>query len=170
MSDSLVNNFQRLAKYNTLANRRLFETCARLGDAGRRKARPAFFGSIHGTLNHIMVGDRIWLARFAGEEVPSINLDAILYEDFDELRGARAFEDERIETFASGLDKEFLGGKIRYVNNEGKIYVDPVDLLVAHLFNHQTHHRGQVHDMLTQTNVPPPVLDLHRVIKSTLDR
>jgi uncharacterized damage-inducible protein DinB len=106
-----------------------------------------------------------WLARFAGEEVPSINLDTILYEDSDKLRGARAFEDERIETFASGLGKDFLGGKIRHLNNEGKVYVD---LLVAHLFNHQTHHRGQVHDMLTQTNVPPPVLDLHRVINSTL--
>ncbi len=116
-----------------------------------------------------MVGECSWLARFAGEEVPSINLDALLYEDFDELRGVRASEDERIETLASGLDKEFLGGRPRYVNNEGKVYVDPVDLLAAHLFNHQTHHRGQVHDMLTQTNVPPPVLDLHRVIKPTLD-
>jgi uncharacterized damage-inducible protein DinB len=159
-----------MARYNTLANRRLYETCARLSDAERKKARPAFFGSIHGTLNHIMVGDRIWLARFAGEEVPSTNLGAILYEDFDELRRARAAEDKRIEAFASDLDEEFLGGTIRYINNEGRIHVDPVDLLVTHFFNHQTHHRGQIHDMLTQTNVPPPVLDLHRVIKPNPDR
>lgn len=169
MAGSLIQNFRMLARYNTLANRRLYEACASLSDAERKEDRPAFFGSIHGTLNHIMVGDRIWLARFGGEEVPSTNLDAVLYEDFDELRGARVSEDERIEAFAFGLDEELLGGKIRYTNNEGKIYVDPVDLLVAHLFNHQTHHRGQIHDMLTQTEVPPPVLDLHRVIKPTPD-
>ncbi len=148
-----------MARYNTLANRRLYEACAHLSDAERKKARPAFFGSIHGTLNHIMIGDRIWLAQFAGEEVPSTNLDAILYEDFDELRRARVSEDELIEAFVSSLDEEFLGGTIQYTNNEGKIYVDPVDLLVTHFFNHQTHHRGQIHDMLTQTDVPPPVLE-----------
>src|SRR3712207_9336311 len=94
-----------LARYNTLANRRLYEACARLSSAERKKARPAFFGSIHGTLNHIMVGDRIWLARFEGEEVPSTNVDAILYKGFEELREARRAEDARIEAFASGLDR-----------------------------------------------------------------
>ncbi len=154
-----------LARYNALANRRLYEACARLPDAERKKRRPAFFGSIHGTLNHLVLGDRIWLARFSGEEVPSTNLDAILYEDFGELREAREKEDSRIQTFAAGIDEPFSKGTIRYVNNEGRTLEDPVELLVAHFFNHQTHHRGQVHDMLTQTNVPPPVLDLHRVIR-----
>jgi len=170
VTDPLIRNFQTLARYNALANRRLYEACNRLPDAERKKTRQAFFGSIHGTLNHIVIGDRIWLARFAGEEVPSDNLDAILYEDFGELWEARVSEDARIETFVSGLDEEFLKGTIRYTNNEGKIYEDPVVLLVAHFFNHQTHHRGQVHDMLTQTDVPPPVLDLHRVIKPDPDR
>ena len=165
MSDPLARHFRMLARYNALANRRLYETCARLGDAERKKERPAFFGSIHATLNHVLVGDRIWLARFGGEDVPSTNLDAVLYEDFDELRHARGLEDERIDAFAIGLTEGFLGGTIRYVNNAGKTYEDPINLLVAHFFNHQTHHRGQIHDMLTQTNVPPPVLDLHRVIK-----
>ena len=170
MADSLIQNFQMMARYNTLANRRLYEACASLSDAERKEDRPAFFGSIHGTLTHIMVGDRIWLARFGGEKVSSTNLDAILYEDFDELRRGRIFEDERIETFAFGLDEEFLCGKIRYTNNEGEIYVDPVNLLVAHLFNHQTHHRGHIHNMLVKTEVAPPVLDLHRVIKPAPDR
>ena len=166
MTPSLVENFRMLARYNTLANRRLYEACARLSDAERKKACPAFFGSIYGTLNHIMVGDRTWLARFEGEEVPSTNLDAILYEGFEELREARRAEDARIEAFASGgLDERFLGGEIRYTNNDGNVHADPVHLLVAHLFNHQTHHRGQVHDMLSQTDVPPPVLDLHRIIR-----
>ena len=160
-----VRHFRMLARYNALANRRVYEACARLGDAELEKERPAFFGSIHGTLNHVLVGDRIWLARFGGEEVPSTGLDAVLYEDFDGLRRAREHEDERIQAFASGLPDGFLGGTMRYVNEAGKTYEDPVRLLVAHLFNHQTHHRGQIHDLLTQTNVPPPVLDLHRVIK-----
>ena len=163
--NALVRHFRTLARYNALANRRLYDACARLGDAERKRRRPAFFGSIHGTLNHLMVGDRIWLARFSGEEVPSTNLDEILYEDFEGLWEARQAEDARIEAFAAGIDEGFLGETIRYVNNEGRSCDDPVDLLLAHFFNHQTHHRGQVHDMLTQTGVPPPVLDLHRVIR-----
>jgi uncharacterized damage-inducible protein DinB len=165
LTDALVRNFRTLARYNALANRRLYEACARLPDDERKKRRLAFFGSIHGTLNHIMIGDRIWLARFSGEEIPSTNLDAILYEDFGRLREARDKEDSRIEAFAAGIDERFLKGKIRYVNNQGRTLEDPVELLVAHFFNHQTHHRGQVHDMLSQTEVPPPVLDLHRVIR-----
>ena len=99
MSNLPLRHFRMLARYNALANRRLYEACARLGDAERKKERPAFFGSIHGTLNHVLVGDRIWLARFGGEETPSTGLDAVLYEDFDELRRAREHEDERIEAF-----------------------------------------------------------------------
>jgi len=163
--NTLIRNFQMLARYNTLANGRLYAVCGRLGDAARKMARPAFFTSIHGTLNHIMVGDRIWLARFEGREVPSTGLDAVLYEDFADLRAARLDEDARIEAFAAGLTPAALAGTVRYVNNEGRVFDDPVGMLVAHLFNHQTHHRGQVHDMLSQTDVAPPVLDLHRVLK-----
>lgn len=165
MTDLLLRHFRTLAVYNKLANRRLYEACDRLSDSGRKKSRKAFFGSIHGTLNHIMVGDLIWMARFSGKEAPSTNLDAILYEDFEELWSARLQEDARIEAFAAGVDEEFLGGTVRYVNNENKAVEDPTDLLLAHFFNHQTHHRGQIHDMLTQTGVDPPVLDLHRVIR-----
>ena len=161
----LIQHFQMLARYNTLANRRLYEVCNRLDDLERKRTRPAFFKSIYGTLNHIMVGDRIWLSRFEGKEVPSTGLDAILYEDFDQLSKARISEDERIEAFAASLNYEFLSGTIKYRNNQGNIYIDPVDLLIAHFFNHQTHHRGQVHDMLTQTEIAPPVLDMHRVIR-----
>ena len=158
-------HFDMLALYNRWANNRLYDAAAQLPDEDYRADRGAFFKSVHGTLNHLMVGDRIWLGRFGGEEVPSTNLDAILYEDFEELRKVREAEDARIEVFAAGIDEEILSGTIRYVNNEGKTCDDPVELLVAHFFNHQTHHRGQVHNMLSQTEVPPPVLDLHRVIR-----
>ncbi|NER36680.1 MAG: damage-inducible protein DinB [Oscillatoria sp. SIO1A7] len=165
MKNLLVSHFQMLAQYNKLANRRLYETCAKLDRSERDRIRPAFFKSIQGTLNHIMVGDRIWLARFEGREVPSTGLDAILYPDFEELRATRIAEDDRIETFARRIDEDFLAGTIQYVNNTGHLHVDPADLLVAHFFNHQTHHRGQIHDMLTQTDVAPPVLDMHRVLR-----
>ena len=165
MDDQLTHHFRTMASYNTIANRRLYEACARLPDAERKKTREAFFGSIMGTLNHLLVGDRLWLARLTGEDVPSTNLDATLHEDFGELREARRREDARIEAFAAGLDAGVLSGTIGYVNKAGGTYEDPVRLLLAHLFNHQTHHRGQVHDMLSQTEVAPPVLDLHRAVR-----
>ncbi len=165
VTDPLIVHFQLLARYNRLANARLYGACAGLSEAELKRPRPAFFTSIHGTLNHILLGDRIWLARFEGGTVPSTGLDAILYEGFAELRAARVAEDARIEAFAAGLGAGFLGGSIRYTNNEGRSFDDPVDLLLTHLFNHQTHHRGQVTDLLMQTDTKPPVLDLHRVLK-----
>ena len=134
-------------------------------EGSTRRAHATPTPSARSTLSHLVAGDRIWLARFSGEESPSTNLDAILYEDFGELREAREGDNSRIEAFAAGIDERFLKRRIHYVNNEGRTLEDPVELLVAHFFNHQTHHRGQVHDMLTQTGVPPPVLDLHRVIR-----
>lgn len=161
----LIQHFQRLARYNTLANRQLYDACAQLSDAERTRPRPAFFKSIHGTLNHILVSDRIWLTRFEGGTIPSTGLDTILYADFDELRAARVNEDRRIETFANRLTDTCLMQFIRYVNNQGRTLEDPTDLLIAHFFNHQTHHRGQIHDLLTQTAVTPPSLDMHRLIR-----
>lgn len=154
-----------LARYNALANCKLYEVCSQLPDLERKRIRPAFFKSIHGTLNHIMVGDRIWLARFEGKQISSTRLDAILYEDFNKLQEARVAEDQRIEIFAGGLTEKFLGSTIQYVNSAGKTCKDPVALLLAHFFNHQTHHRGQIHDMITQTEIAPPSLDMHRVIR-----
>ncbi|WP_421655479.1 DinB family protein [Leptothermofonsia sp. ETS-13] len=120
MAHSLISHFQMLAQYNTLANRKLYAVCAELDDLERKRIRPAFFKSIHGTLNHVMVGDRIWLNRFEGKEVPSTGLDAILYEDFDQLWQARVVQDERIEAFTASLTDDFLNQSIRYRNNQGK--------------------------------------------------
>lgn len=162
----LIAHFQMMARYNRLANERLYDCCARLSDAERKKDRQAFFKSIHATLNHIMVGDRNWMTRFEGGTVSSAHLDAILYDDFDELRAARVREDARIERFAAGLSEEFLAGEIAYHTHEGKPSRNPTRMLLAHLFNHETHHRGQVHDMLSQAGIATPVLDLPRVIQA----
>ena len=96
MSSALIDNYRQLAAYNRRANERLYAACAQLSDEARKAERPAFFKSIHGTLNHIMVGDRIWMARFGGGEAPSTGLDAILFEAFDDLRAARAAKDASI--------------------------------------------------------------------------
>lgn len=164
MRPGLAAHFRTLGRYNRLANELLYAACTELDDAERRKDRGAFFRSIHGTLNHIMVGDRIWMARFEGGTAPSTGLDAILHDDFDELRAARVVEDARIEAFASRLDDALLAGTLAYVSHEGHAFDDPMTVLLAHFFNHQTHHRGQITAMLRQTDCPYPELDMHRVL------
>lgn len=167
MDQSLCGHFRTLARYNRLANDRLYEACGALSEEERGADRRAFFGSILGTLNHILIGDRIWLTRFEGGEIPSTSLGRILYEDFGALREARTAEDARVDRFADGLSEDFLSESITYVNNDNLELVDPNIVLVAHFFNHQTHHRGQVSAMITQTHVPSPVLDMHRVLFPT---
>jgi uncharacterized damage-inducible protein DinB len=158
----LIARFRMMARYNQLANERLYDCCARLSDAERKKNRQAFFKSIHATLNHIMVGDRNWMNRFEGGVAPSTPLDTILYDDFEELRAARVRED-RIERFAAGLSDGFLDSELAYVTNDGKSYRNANDAASASL-QHDTHHRGQVHDMLSQAGIATPVLDLPWVI------
>src|SRR5262245_18030700 len=99
MSDAAL--WCQYARYNALANTRLYDACAALDDATRKRDVGAFFGSLHGTLNHLLLGDRIWMARFNGEAHPSTSLDAILFEAFDALRQAREDMDARIEAFFS---------------------------------------------------------------------
>jgi uncharacterized damage-inducible protein DinB len=109
MTHPLIAHFQLLARYNILANQRIYSACAELTDAERKQIRPAFFKSIHNTLNHIMVGDRLWMTRFSGDEITSTGLDTILYEDFDQLWENRQIEDTKIEDFfqASSLHPHY---------------------------------------------------------------
>ncbi len=160
----LTTHFQLLARYNRIANERLFEACARLDGAEYRKPRPGSFGSIHGLLNHILVGDRRWLALFELGHRAAPKLDQILYDDFADLREARAREDAHIERFFLAVEPEFWMRSFPYINNRGLDYADTGHVACTHLFNHQTHHRGQVHVMLSQTPTPPPSLDLHRIV------
>jgi uncharacterized damage-inducible protein DinB len=158
----LIAHFRMMARYKRLDNKRWQDYCTRLYD-GEQKNRQDF--SKHPRdVNHIMVGDRNWMNRFEGGVASPAPLDTILYDDFEELRAARVREDERIERFAAGLSDQFLDGELAYVTNDGKSYRNPTPMLVAHLFNHETHHRGQVHDMLSQAGIATPVLDLPWVV------
>jgi uncharacterized damage-inducible protein DinB len=161
---NLLDAFRMLAGYNKIANERLYEQCGKLDLDDYLRARQGSFGSIHGLLNHVLLGDRIWLSRFAGGGNTTPPLNSILYERFADLRSARSEEDARIVTFFETADSNFLQRSIPYINNQGKNYVETAAVAVLHFFNHQTHHRGQVTVMLSQTAVKPPSLDLHRIL------
>jgi uncharacterized damage-inducible protein DinB len=152
--------FRRLARYNSWANRRLFGAVGRLDAAAFEAPRSGFFGSLQKTLNHILVADRIWLARFEGREHGMRALDQILHPEFAALARARTAEDARIERHLNELPAPSLADELAYRNMAGEAKRTPRGLALAHFFNHQTHHRGQAHAMLAGTPVPPPPLDL----------
>jgi uncharacterized damage-inducible protein DinB len=159
-----LQHFQMLARYNRIANERLYAKCSELSDSEYPMNRAGSFGSIHALLNHILRGDRIWMSRFEGGDQTTPPLNTVLYENFSELRRARVAEDARIESFFANLRPDFAAQSFAYINNQGKSYVEAAPVALSHFFNHQTHHRGQVHVMLSQTPVAPPSLDLHRII------
>ena len=154
-------HFALLARYNAWANARIYEAAAALSDADYRADRGAFFKSVHGTLNHLLVGDRIWMRRFTGAGDAPNRLDAILFEDFADLRAARDREDGRIVAYVDSVGEEALQGLIRYRTITNPTDVEqPLAPALLHFFNHQTHHRGQVHALLTGLTGAAPSLDL----------
>ena len=142
----MLAHYQMFAGYNAWCNERLYDAAAQVPDAAYRTDRGAFFKSLHGTLNHLLVGDRIWMQRLTGKGDVAPTLDSILYDDFASLRAARRAEDKRISTYIAELREDDLGKTIRY-----RTFVKPQDIeqvlapALAHFFNHQTHHRGQAH-------------------------
>ena len=157
----MKSHFVLLARYNAWANARIYEAAAALSDADYRANRGAFFKSVHGTLNHLLVGDRIWMRRFTGAGDAPNRLDAILFEDFADLRAARDREDGRIVAYVDSVGEEALQGLIRYRTITNPTDVEqPLAPALLHFFNHQTHHRGQVHALLTGLTGAAPSLDL----------
>ena len=157
----LTEHVRRFARYNRWANRRLYDACAQLSPDDYHAARPSFFGSIHATLNHILAGDSIWFGRFTNNVPTHIRkLSQILHEDFAGLRAAREAKDAEIIAFADILDEAKLNDTFSYANMAGQKFTDPLFPPLMHFFNHQTHHRGQVHGLLSHTGVSPPELDM----------
>jgi uncharacterized damage-inducible protein DinB len=150
-----------LASYNHWMNERLYALCADFPDEERKRDRGAFFKSIHGTLNHLLLGDRIWLGRFVGRPFVVGSLDQELYADFAELRAEREGTDREIEAWAASLAPADFEGTLRYtslVNPAPRSY--PFWVAATHFFNHQTHHRGQLTTLLAQAGIDPGVTDL----------
>ena len=160
MSDVWSEHFRFLARYNRWANARLYHVCEALPDLEYLKPRRAFFGSIHGTLSHLLVGDLVWFARFLGQTPAVSSLDEQPYESLVDLGAAREAEDEKIIAYVDGLRDDDILGTISYTTLAGTSQQDELRPLLTHAFNHQTHQRGQVHDMLSQTSVASPVLDI----------
>lgn len=160
-----------MARYSRWMNDKIYAVADKLTDAERKQDRGAFFGSIHRTLNHLLLADRVWLGRFngatlaEGEMGPGIrSLDQELYVDFDELRRERAKTDGDIDAFVATLTDEKLSGNLRYLRR-GVVNEFPLWHAVLHLFNHQTHHRGQVTTLLMQAGQDPGVTDLVAMLR-----
>jgi uncharacterized damage-inducible protein DinB len=154
--------FQQLARYNQWANGRLYAAVLELPNELYRKPTGVFFVSLHGTLNHLLLTDRLWLKRLTGigEELPN-QLNAVLFEHRQELAKARAAEDKRFLEVIDGYQDADLTKMIKYANTSGKKFEAPLSDLLIHVFNHQTHHRGQAHSCLSiLTGKEPPSLDL----------
>ncbi|MGI9437545.1 MAG: DinB family protein [Geminicoccaceae bacterium] len=151
----------RMARYNQWANQRLYNACEQLSANAYHQPRPAFFGSIHGTLNHILVGDLLWLARIERKDAAALKLDDQLHDDLAALKPARIDQDEHIVALTASYGDDDIAVSITYRTvTDPQEMTAPLHLCWLHLFNHQTHHRGQIHDMLSQTEVAPPPLDL----------
>jgi uncharacterized damage-inducible protein DinB len=152
--------FRMMAGYNRWMNERLYSLCATISDEERKRDRQAFFRSIHGTLNHLLLTDRSWLGRFTGEEFPILSLDQELFADFEDLRRERAVTDAAIEDFCARLTENRLAASIEYGTLAGKRYAHPLEPALVHFFNHQTHHRGQVTTLLSQLGIDPGATDV----------
>ena len=157
----LAGHMQALAAYRTWANQRLYSACADLSEADYRRPAGVYFSSMHGTLNHLLAVDRIWMRRLTGKGQAPDTLDAILFETFEDLRVARAAEDRRIESYVADVSPAELTAVFDYATTRGQLRNQPRFEALAHLFNHQTHHRGQAHAVLTRLGVAePPALDM----------
>ncbi len=163
----MLRHFRMLADYNRWANARVYDAAAQLSDGEFHEDRGAFFGSLHGTLNHLLVTDRLWMHRFTGNGDPPAALGVVLHEDLAGLRTAREAEDRRIADWMETLDETALAGDITYTSvlRPGAV-THPLHLAVAHMFNHHAHHRGQCHTILTSMGKPSLVLDLLDFLRS----
>ena len=154
---------QRMARYNRWQNQNLYGVADQLSDEERRRERGAFFGSIHKTLSHLLWADRIWMSRFS-PDVPKpqagIPESVSLYPDWDGLKRERAAFDETMIAWADKVDASYLQGDLTWYSGAQKRELTNARwILLTHLFNHQTHHRGQVHCMLTQAGAKPHATD-----------
>ena len=172
-SNAFARNYRFLARYNSWFNERLYDACERLTDEERKRDRGAFFGSIHTSLNHLVWGDRSWLRRFAAQGVPFPSLTAqtlalpdgavygtVLYGDWRELRAQRRQLDAAIEVWTRDMPPDFPLRVMRYANTKGIKREHPAWQALTHFFNHQTHHRGQITTLLSQSGIDPGTTDL----------
>ena len=160
-----------MAAYNAEMNRRIYAAASRIPDAARRLDRGAFWGSLHGTLCHLLWGDQMWMSRFDGWEKAAViqKQSATLVEDFDELRRLRVEADAKISVWAGRVTDAWLAEEqVWFSASVQRELRQPRSLLVTHLFNHQTHHRGQAHALITACGETTGDTDLFLVVPEAL--
>lgn len=154
------SSFQLMAQYNRWMNRKLYAVCTGIPKEERHRDMGAFFKSIHATLDHIFFADRAWMDRFTGQPV-SVRLGDVLHTDFVSLQQDREALDEAIVAWASQIDQDWLTHAFEYTSSvDGETRIQPAWVYVIHLFNHQTHHRGQVTALVKQLGYDPGITDL----------
>jgi uncharacterized damage-inducible protein DinB len=154
---------QRMARYNRWQNENLYGVADTLSDDERRKERGAWFGSIHKTLSHLLWGDKVWMSRFTDLPRPDVGIpgSVSLFPDWDKLKAERIDFDRTIVGWAEKVDDRWLAtDQTFYSAATQREWTRPRWVLITHMFNHQTHHRGQVHSMLTQAGGRPSDTDL----------
>ena len=161
METEMKDYFEMFAAYNSWANEAVYGAAAELTQEEFTSDRGAFFGSMRGTLNHLLCADRIWMRRFTGAGDAPEALNTILFPEFVPLRQARKAEDERISAWIAGLPEDAFAGEFSYtpITNPQPV-TQRLGSALAHFFNHQTHHRGQCHMILTSLGKPSLTLDL----------
>lgn len=157
----MKQHFAMMASYNRWANQRVYEAAAELDQGEYDRDMGAFFGSLNGTLNHVLVADRIWMKRFTGEGDAPATLDTILFPEFDALKTAREAEDDRIVDFIDRLPDDVEKRRFTFVTvTDMRTISQRLSPALSHFFNHQTHHRGQAHAILTALGRPSVPLDM----------
>lgn len=150
-----------MSRYNRAMNERVYDVCASLGDEARKQDRGAFFGSIHGTLNHLVWADARAVAAFASREAPPADTRTEMHAHFDALRAHRRALDEAIVAIADVLTQPMLDARKTQTSvATGRVRDWPLGALLVHLFNHQTHHRGQLSTLLSQLGLDLGVTDI----------
>jgi uncharacterized damage-inducible protein DinB len=160
MAPSLLGHYREMARYNRWMNEKLYALADELSDEERRRPMGAFFGSIHGTFNHLLVTDRVWLSRFGAGAMPAIKSFADdLFPDFEDQRRERAASDAALEGYVAALQPEQLASTLAYRTSRGDPQSHALWLALSHVFNHQTHHRGQATTLFMQLGRDPGVTD-----------
>jgi uncharacterized damage-inducible protein DinB len=159
MPASLLLALRAMAHNNAWANHRLLRACAGLSQAEFEAARAGFFPSIQATLNHILVIDRFYIDALEGGTLgPAAWAEPLPCRSVATLHPAQAEMDRRLIAFCNSLG-EGDADRIVVVHREARVQRERTDRLLLHLFQHQVHHRGQAHAMLSGTSVAPPQLD-----------
>lgn len=181
MNNAFIDNYRFLARYNRWMNQRLYSACGALSDEERKRERGAFFGSIHRTLNHLVVADQIWLRRFAQcgadhglvldclnaavlDLPPGSQLDTVPFDSWQALSDKREQLDIAIEQWVQDMPEGYPQFSMQYSNTKGVQRSHAAWPAMTHFFNHQTHHRAQAGTLLTQAGGDLGVTDLIALI------